>query len=31
MGDCMIDELERILDGRPFTHAIVATDLDRVA
>jgi phosphoglycerate dehydrogenase-like enzyme len=31
MGDCIIDELERILDGRPFTHAIVATDLDRVA
>jgi phosphoglycerate dehydrogenase-like enzyme len=31
MGDCIIDELERILDGRPFTHAIEATDLDRVA
>lgn len=31
MGDCIIDELERITDGRPFAHAIVATDLDRVA
>ena len=31
MGDCIIDELERILDGRPFAHAIVASDLDRVA
>ncbi|MEV0794570.1 hydroxyacid dehydrogenase [Kribbella sp. NPDC050459] len=31
MGDCIIDELERVLDGRPFAHAIVATDLDRVA
>jgi phosphoglycerate dehydrogenase-like enzyme len=31
MGDCIIDELERILDGRPFAHAIVAADLDRVA
>lgn len=31
MGDCIVDELERVLDGRPFRHAIVATDLDRVA
>jgi phosphoglycerate dehydrogenase-like enzyme len=31
MGDCIIDELERILDGRPFAHAIMASDLDRVA
>lgn len=31
MGDCIIDELERILDGRPLAHAIVASDLDRVA
>ncbi|TCO44051.1 phosphoglycerate dehydrogenase-like enzyme [Kribbella antiqua] len=31
MGDCIIDELERILDGSPFAHAIVASDLDRVA
>ncbi|TDW79444.1 hydroxyacid dehydrogenase [Kribbella sp. VKM Ac-2566] len=31
MGDCIIDELERILSGRPFEHAIVASDLDRVA
>jgi phosphoglycerate dehydrogenase-like enzyme len=31
MGTCIIDELERILDGRPFEHAIVASDLDRVA
>ncbi|GAA1559888.1 hydroxyacid dehydrogenase [Kribbella hippodromi] len=31
LGDCVIDELERFLDGRPFAHAIVASDLDRVA
>lgn len=31
MGDCVIDELERFLDGHPFAHAIVASDLDRVA
>ncbi|TDW77910.1 hydroxyacid dehydrogenase [Kribbella pratensis] len=31
MGDCIIGELERILDGRPFAHAIAASDLDRVA
>jgi len=31
MGDCIVDELERILDGRPFAHAIMASDLDRVA
>lgn len=31
MGDCIIDELEHILNGRPFTHAITASDLDRVA
>ncbi|HZX02106.1 hydroxyacid dehydrogenase [Kribbella sp.] len=31
MGDCVIDELERFLAGRPFAHAIVASDLDRVA
>lgn len=31
MGDCVIDELERFLDGHPFAHAIVASDLNRVA
>lgn len=31
MGDCVIDELERFLDGRPFAYAIAASDLDRVA
>ncbi|GAA1586034.1 MULTISPECIES: hydroxyacid dehydrogenase [Kribbella] len=31
MGDCIIDELERFLSGRPFAHAIAASDLDRVA
>jgi phosphoglycerate dehydrogenase-like enzyme len=31
MGDCVIDELERFLGGRPFAHAITASDLDRVA
>ncbi|MEU4292762.1 hydroxyacid dehydrogenase [Kribbella sp. NPDC026596] len=31
MGDCVIDELERFLDGRPFAHRILASDLDRVA
>lgn len=30
MGDCIIDELERFLSGRPFAHAIAASDLDRV-
>ena len=31
MGDSIIDELERILDGRPLAHTIAAADLDRVA
>jgi phosphoglycerate dehydrogenase-like enzyme len=31
MGDCIVDELERMLDGRPFAYGILAADLDRVA